>query len=218
MAIYKLGEDEVVLFKENCFADEIEIDGEIQEKDGLILLTNYNLVFTYKDEQGVKNSAVYSVNSIKTYNNVPQIKLAPHHPEKVEIYLTTCELTITFENKKIAKTFVHDVTKLLKGSVSFDETLSRIKKGLGDVKRVIETIDDTLEIDSVGMVTAAVTAQPSKPSNSKGAAVLDFIQTGIKVISANAKPKKQSNEQLPPAESALPSGASTETPNDTPAE
>ena len=208
MAVYKLLSDEVVLFKDNCYAEDISIDGKEQDKEGVLILTNYNLVFNYKDAQGEKHSAVFSVNDIKTYNNTPQIKLVPHHPEKVEVYLKTDELYLTFDDKKLAKNFVHDAMRLFKVTPTFDETLAKIKKGLANAKQVIDAIDDTLGIDTVEMAKTAVVASASKQSTGKRATVTNALKsavlTGVKAIDTGVKSyNKKKATQLPAQNDAV---------------
>ena len=209
MAAYKLLSDEVVLFKDNCYAEDILIDGKEQDRDGILILTNHNLVFNYNDIQGDKYSVVFPINSIKVYNNAPQIKLVPHHAEKVEIYFTTDELYLTFDDKKIAKNFIHEAMRLFKVTPTFDDTLAKIKKGLSNAKQVIDAIDDTLGIDTMEMAKTAVVASASKPSTGKGAgaanAIKSVVLTSVKAIDSGVKShqKKKANQLLVQADDAV---------------
>ena len=192
MAVYKLLADEVVLFKDRCYAEDICINGKEQNLDGTLTLTNYNMIFTYKDDEGEKQFVAYLVNNIKVYNNTPQIKPLPNRAEKVEIYLTEEELYLSFDDKKIAKTFVAQATKLLKAAPKFDETLAKIKKGINNAMQVIHAVDDALGIDTVEMTKVAITQSAAKAgkTQSKGANFLDTLATGITVLDAGIKSHK----------------------------
>ena len=139
MEHYKLGADEVVLYK-----GDVNLVGQKGQTE--LILTNHNLIFIntvkkmfFKEEISVMN---YSVDSIKMYEGIPQIKANKLH---VEIYLVETELEIDFLSKAGLCQFIKEAEKLLTGKTSLEKNAQKVKD-------TIHLVDDTLGINSVQVV------------------------------------------------------------------
>ncbi len=193
MKNYKLNADEVVLFKENCQIEDIIIENKSYQKGGVLMLTNQNIVFTFCENEQ-RMSVVWPVSDVKIYKEQPQINIVKTHAEQVEIYFTYDEIHLKFENKKVAKQFVTKACQLIIGKTSAEQFLSKVKTGLTTVKKTIEIVDETLEIDTVEMVQSAMAN--SARGSTKGEKVLGAISVVAKSIFAN---NKKQGGNLPPA-------------------
>ena len=142
---YKLRSDESVLFKCDTFDNT------------KILLTNLNLVIIKESKKFKKRKKdlsledqtpvnIYPVEDVKIYKDVPQIKL---NNNTVEIYLTSTEITIEFCSRVDAYKFTNTAIELLTGKNSFT-------RGAEKFKSAIDTVDDTLGINTVGTVKNVV--------------------------------------------------------------
>ncbi len=171
MEIYRLNADEVVLFKDDCQAFGILLDGKVKDESGTLTLTNQNLVFTYKIDNEYQ-SVVFPVNSIKIYKEKPQVKINTTHKERVDIYLTCEEFSVSFASKKSIRLLINEVTLLLTGKSAYDEKLGKLKTGLTNIRKTIDTIDETLRIDSVALVKSAVS---KVGQNTKGGKVISAV-------------------------------------------
>lgn len=198
MANYKLREDEIVLFKEECNCEGFVVDKESLDKLVVITLTNYNMVFSYKNSENEKLFIAIPLDDIKIYNKLPQVKIASHFDKKVEIYLTTQELYLDFATKKVAKTFINNINHLLKKSQTFDETLLKIKGGLNKAKQVIDAIDETFAVDTVAIATGSIKQQQGRTPQNK---VVNVLNDAITIIeNAKEKHKKSKTQALPVGE------------------
>lgn len=141
MLSYKLKEDEVVLYK----GDVNLLD---EGRTGKLILTNYNIVFVKNVDNNLEenNIDIYLVEDIKLYEGVPQIKSKGN---KIEIYFRTTEREFSFVNKSDLHKFVNSAVKLRTGKTIIERSAEKVK---GTIKQ----IDDSFEIDSVGMVKSAV--------------------------------------------------------------
>lgn len=133
MKYYNLEPNETVLYK--CEAEDVEV-----------VLTNINLVLIKKEKKLFCNDEitvdVHSIEDVKIYNGVPQIKQSNCD---VEIFLSTTETTVTFCSKGDARKFVSAALELLTGKTAY-------ARGAAKVKSTIAFVDDTLGIDTVGTV------------------------------------------------------------------
>ncbi len=200
MAQYKLLPDEVVLFKDDCVAHSLDIDGNILDKNCLLTLTNIHVILTRNeifDNKNIYQSLCYKVADIKIYNQLPQVKVDRIDKSKVEIYFTHGELELTFIHKKMIKEFINQVDILLTGKSNYDEKLNVLQSSLQNVKKTIAVIDQTLEVDSVKLVQQAVSGIqnfakniPTKKNIKKG------IAGGVQKLLGGAKqtPTQTDNE------------------------
>lgn len=115
-----------------------------------LLLTNINIVVITKTRKLFSKEQVdlkaFSVEDIKVYNDIPQIKQSIC---MVEIYLTNMEITLNFYSKFEAYKFATAANKLITGkSVS--------ERGAEKVKGAVNLIDKTLGINTVGTIKSVV--------------------------------------------------------------
>ena len=166
---YNLLEDEVVLFK-----GEIVLSGAKAN----LMLTNHNLVVEKTVGDAESKIDVYSMNEVKFYKGKPQII---KNQNVVEIYFLKSEVEIGFEDKNKCKRFVDLALELVTDKSKFERGLSISAK---KVKNTISIIDDTLEIDSVGLATNAVKSGiVGKTANVLG--------KGIKIVGGLVASKKK---------------------------
>lgn len=136
MEHYRLREDEVVLYKGRVY---------LCKKKGVtdLILTNLHIVFVNKYKKLFSQEEItvydYSIEDIKMYNGVPQIKTKNGI---TEVYLLDTEIEFRFESKKELILFVNTVNKLLTGE-------STIQKKAKEVRNAIDLVDETLGIDTV---------------------------------------------------------------------
>ena len=111
-----------------------------------VLLTNINLVLIKKTKKMFAKEQVetiiYPKEEIKIYNEVPQVK---QKDSKVDIFLTSSEITLNFYSKNEAHRFVNTAFKLLTGK-------SSAARGAEKVKSALNIVDDTLGIDTLETV------------------------------------------------------------------
>ena len=136
MENYKLRADEVVLYKGDVI---------LKNKKGLtsLILTNLKIVLINKYKKPLSKEEIsileYPVNSIKIYENMPQITVNGNF---VEIYLLETEIEFEFNSKIELHKFNNAAKKLLTGQTSTERMCNNIKDSIG-------LIDDTLGINTV---------------------------------------------------------------------
>lgn len=142
MRNYVLQSDECVLFKSN-----VTENGQ----DVLLVLTNLNVIFANAEEGSAQ---YYAIDDIKIYNGAPQLK---QKMSVVEMFFTNEEREVKFKNFFDAGKFVGEARKLITGKNAFERGMEKVKKG-------IETVDNTLGIDTVDAVfhVADTTVDASK--------------------------------------------------------
>lgn len=142
MENYELKSDEVVLYK-----GEVILSGKLCPTK--LILTNYNVVLITKSHS-ISNKEVevqtYDVQDIKVYKDVPQIKTNKNH---VEIYLTSGEIDLEFAYRNELKKFVNSAMELLTNKSLFQRRTESVKKN-------VDVVDKTFNIDSVEIVKGAV--------------------------------------------------------------
>jgi hypothetical protein len=117
---YALAPDEVLLFQGN-----VTLPGEAT--DTRLILTNLHLVLIPADGVCV---AKHPVADIKIYKDVPQI--IPKN-RRVEIFLTTGEITMEFKTRLDTSRFVDAAMELLTGKTKLARGAGKVKKALDDV-------------------------------------------------------------------------------------
>ncbi len=142
MEYYTLQNDEVALFQaENVWCKEKK--AKVQ-----VILTNLALVLVEIRKKLFSKNAdveVLLLETIKYYNEQPYIK---HKETNVETYFLGAERTLEFGSKKEAKQFVTQ-------AINTTTKTTTLERGLRKVKQTVDTVDNTLGIDSVGIVKKA---------------------------------------------------------------
>lgn len=143
MTNYQLAPTEVVLMESNGF-----IQGKKSSSN--IILTNLNVVFETRIKKLFKKAytvvEVFSLDTVKIYKDMPYIKQKNNY---VQIYFTNCEPVISFNSKRIAHQFTATASEVITGKNAFF-------RGIEKVKKTIDTVDETLGIDTVGATSAAI--------------------------------------------------------------
>ena len=144
MEHYTLQEDEVVICK---------AIGQTKEKRPTpveLLLTNFFFVFITKSKKLLGKEKIqvetFPVEDLKSYKNVYQIK---QNDADVDMYFKNTEKSIQLESKKKAHQFVSKAIDFLTGKNAFF-------RGIDKTKKVIEDIDESLGIDSVGIANTVL--------------------------------------------------------------
>ena len=140
MEHYTLQPDEAMLYHADTF---VLYDGK-QEKTTL-LLTDKFFVFIVKRKKFLIKEEVtveaLAVDTVKLYKDAPNII---RKDNVVEVYFIGAERIISFYDKSEAKKFVAKALELLTKKNAFF-------RGIDKAKRVIEQVDESLGIDSVGI-------------------------------------------------------------------
>lgn len=145
MEEYTLKTDEAVLYKGTAWrrpknSDYVEV-----------MLTNVCLVLTKRVKKLFAKEQVtidtFPVETIKLYNDVPQVK---QKNSVVEVFFQTEEIELSFGGIREAYTFTEAINKLLTGK-------GALERGAAKVKGVVNMVDDTLGINSVGAVSNMLT-------------------------------------------------------------
>ena len=139
MKNYQLQGDEVVLYK-----GDITLQG--QEQISQLILTNLNVVFISNPNEEDPDIEIFSVDDIKIYKDIPQIKAQKN---LVEIYFVPTERVFAFKSKKELTSFMQEATNLLTGKSKFERCVA-------NVKRKVDLVDNTFDIDTVDLVKSAV--------------------------------------------------------------
>jgi hypothetical protein len=116
---YALASDEVLLFQGNV----------TQSGEGIetrLVLTNLHLALIQED--GVC-AAKHPAGNIKIYKDVPQIF---SKNRRVEIFLTTGEISLEFKNRLDAIRFMDTAMELLTGKTKLARNAGKVKKALDD--------------------------------------------------------------------------------------
>lgn len=141
MENYNLQANESVLYKGEAI---------LAKKTVELLLTNLNIVLIQKTKKMFSKPVVevmaFSINQIKVYNGIPQIKLNGYD---VEVYLVNSEIVLTFESKHEAKKFINSATELITGK-------TMAVRGADKVKNAVGIVDDTLGINTIGTIKSVV--------------------------------------------------------------
>lgn len=141
MENYNLQANESVLYKGEAILAKRTVE---------LLLTNLNIVLIQKTKKMFSKPVVeveaFSINQIKVYNGIPQIKLNGYD---VEVYLVNSEIVLTFESKHEAKKFINSATELITGK-------TMAVRGADKVKNAVGIVDDTLGINTIGTIKSVV--------------------------------------------------------------
>ena len=149
MENFVLQPNESVLYKgEGRFANK---NGSLLSTQKLeIILTNLNLVFIEKTKKVFSKEQVvvevHPIGEIKIYNGIPQIK---QKNTAAEIYFINEEKLVIFYSKHELHKFVNVVNRLLTGK-------SMAVRGADKVKNVVNLVDDTLGVNTMGAVKTIV--------------------------------------------------------------
>ena len=175
MKNYELSSDEVVLYKGNV--ETVDGKGEIQ-----LILTNLNIVFitTHKKISGKEEINVdsHSVNDIKIYNGIPQLKV---NGNIVEIYLLTDEKEVKFSSKSEIHKFINEATTLLTHKTKMERYAEKVKK-------TIEIVKDAIGTDNINTVKSA-------SKDSKIVTTAKVIGKGAEMIGGLFNKKKKANDK-----------------------
>ena len=140
MKNYQLQGDEVVLYK-----GDITLQG--QEQVSQLILTNLNVVFiSNQNDEDNAELEIFSVDDIKIYKDIPQIKAQKN---QVEIYFVPTEKVFALKSKKELTNFMQEAINLLTGKSKFERCVA-------NVKRKVDLVDNTFDIDTVDLVKSAV--------------------------------------------------------------
>lgn len=155
MKNYTLQNDEVILYRGyvNLLPDgKTQPTNRFKKEESYLTLTNLHIIIditTKKLFSKQVETIIYDTQSIKKYNNTPQIV---QKSSCVDVYLLDTELFILFQNKKQATLFNNAALRLLTGYSKF---VRGVKKG----QKAIKETEDALDIDISGTAkTAAIVA------------------------------------------------------------
>ncbi len=138
-----LAEDEFELFKGSAklIVGKKELDTEVHLTTKFIsFLVITKILFSKKTEQ-----EKHEISAVKIYKNKPQIK---RKKEIVDIYFKDSERVVKFSTAKEAAAFTSEALKFLTGKSKFVRAVEKTKE-------IIQEVDETLGIDSVGIVKTA---------------------------------------------------------------
>lgn len=176
---YKLGKEEVVLFKgkANCVdeQDKIAVD---------LLLTNLNFVFTAteKDEREIIDA--YEVKVYRENYQIIQKK------NLVEIYFTDTEKYLEFETPKVAKEFTAVALRLVSGYSKFVRGVKKAQKEVSDTEEALG-VDIKETTKKVGAFAGEVAIVMGENIESPKMKLFGNIAKGIKEASARNKLRKE---------------------------
>lgn len=139
MEDYALQPTEVVLFRGRAALGGAGLYSEV-------LLTNINLVQVTRTKKMFSkeqvNINVFPVESVKIYNSIPQIKQTS---SKVDIFLTTSEIALSFESRSEARKFFNATYELVSGKSMSQLDADKVRGTLG-------LVDSALGIDTIGTI------------------------------------------------------------------
>lgn len=184
---YTFTAEEVLLTKGSIFLTN-------ENKKAELYLTNLfiTVITTLESDNGeIYNKQAYSVNEIKIYKGTPQIK---RNGLSFEIYFTTDVLAFKFEDKKSANNFMNEAITLLT-----EKSFAQRKADM--VKNVVDVIDKTFGIDTVGSIKNAIGQLGQENKNGFGIktgknnplAKLTFIERKTKI---DDQPQKNESEEF----------------------
>ena len=150
MEHYTLAPDEVFLFRGNV----TQLDKTIE---ATIILTNLHLTLIRDDGICV---TTHPVAEIKIYKGVPQI-FAKNH--RVDIFLTTGEISIDFKNRLDASRFLDAAMELLTGKSKLARNAGKVKKALDDVNEAFG-VNVLEEVKNFSVDTITHIASNTKPA------------------------------------------------------
>lgn len=151
-----------------------------------LCLTNLNVILTVKLENKEVNSEFFSVDTIKSYKNEVQ---AIRKDNLVEIYFQNHQLCLEFPDKKEAKLFVEEVTKLISGNNKFVRNILKMKKTFSDTGKA-------LDIDSQKVTNATKSILGVVGSVCSNNAVNMVSNTALNLLQKNTKSAGLSEEQI----------------------
>lgn len=172
MEHYTLQPDEVLLYNGAAIWNNERKD----QKEAEIILTNLYFVFVLKTKKFLQKLSIdlesFPLSDVKIYNEQPQIK---NKGTSVEIFFKHGERLLEFESKKEARKFTATAMEVLTG-------YNVVLRGLKKSKQAVESVDEVLGINSVGVAQAVVSQGvgglllngTDKKNNSKKGAFLNF--------------------------------------------
>ena len=145
-----LEEDEFELFKGTAKL----VVGKKQLETDVHLTTKYiSLVITTKAFLSTKTETEkHAVSDVKIYDDKPQIK---QKKETVDIYFKDSERVLIFPTAKDATAFAGETIKFLTGKSKFVRIVEKTKE-------VINEVDETLNINSMGIVKTVAAVSGKK--------------------------------------------------------
>ena len=150
MEHYALAPDEVLLFQGN-----VTQSGEAIETR--LVLTNLYLTLIQEDGVCVTKHPVVN---IKIYKDIPQII---SKNRRVDIFLTTGEISVEFKNWLDATRFVDTAMELLTGKTKLARNAGKVKKALDDVNEAFG-VDVLEEAKNFSVDTITHIVSNTKPS------------------------------------------------------
>lgn len=141
---FMLEKDEFELFKGKA---KLIVDKKELETD--VHLTTKHVAFTITTRVLLSKKTeteIHEISKVKIYNEKPQIKI---QKDTVDIYFEDCERVLKFVVKKEAQKFVDEAVKFLTGKSKFVRIVET-------TKGVINEVDETLNINSVGIAKTVV--------------------------------------------------------------
>ena len=141
MEYYNLGEDEVPLYKGNVLFSN-------QNNPVKFILTNHNFVFMIRESIDDSQVKVYTfpVSEVKEWKGKYQVLKKNN---TIEVYFLHNEIEFSFESGIECRKFMSIVLELLTNKNKFRRVVDKVS-----VER--EYVDETLHIDSLGIVKNAV--------------------------------------------------------------
>ena len=150
MGIYKLKENENVIFRGSAmfFSDYKRAEENAKSCD--VMLTNLNIVITYQKKKlfrTVTKSSVFKTEDVKIYDDTIQII---RQAADVDIYFKKSEVYLTFE-EEIAKDFSDKALTLISGNSKFVRAIKKAQKVVNE-----KIIDGVTEVTKTAKVAKNV--------------------------------------------------------------
>ena len=185
MENYKLGKEEVVLFRGRAHflsgQDKLAVE---------LLLTNLNFVFTTSEKKFFKErtvNEVVSVKDVKVYRDNYQII---QKKNLVEIYFTETEKFVEFESAKIAKEFTDVALRLVSGFSKFVRGLKKAEKAVVETGEAFN-VDVKEAVKDAVAVAGNVAIEMSENTKSEKVKFLGSVARNIKEVVAVKKQRKE---------------------------
>ena len=191
MEHYQLENNEVILYRGNVF---LLLDGKtkttksLKKEEIYLILTNLHIVIdktTQKFLTKKVDTIVYDTQTIKKYNDIPQII---QKGAFVDVYLLGVELFLRFPNKQQATQFNNAALRLLTGH-------SKLVRGVKKGQKAIKETEEALNIDITDAAKTAAYVAVEMATGSTGKKI-----NTIGTFAKNFLKKKKEKQIMPPEE------------------
>ena len=194
MKNYTLQKDETILYRGSVNVLPEGKKGTKGEKQGDILLTNYNIVITSERKKFLKTETeveMYSVSDVKVHDEKVQVV---RRKAIVDVYLKGAEVFLDFGKEKEAKAFCDIAHRLISGESKFVRSVKRARK---EIRETDEALDTNFEgaISASAGVVANIAVGVSKL---EGVGMKTKVAGVIANVLLNSKKKKEEKSLCAP--------------------